>query len=142
MKKNIEKIKTSNKKWFKKAMQCYKEKKEFIFIDDANIGVTKKDLSSGINLIKNTYNTGSLTWQQISAALTSIGITSAGVYLIILAIADPEPTSKLGLLISGGVTLALTGSLGAIYSLIGITFIVTGKGGPNGGELIVKPVTK
>ena len=134
-KKNI--IKTSNKDWLKKAIKCYNEKKKFIIEDDAKIGLTSEDLTSVIKLIAVTHNQRSVSWQQIVGVLTGIGISSAGIYLILLAIADPDPTSTLGLLIFGGLTLAFTGGVGTLYSL-GVTFVVTARG-PGGGSFEVSP---
>jgi hypothetical protein len=37
--------------------------------------------------------------------------------MILLAFFDPEPTTKLGLIIAGGATLLLTGGFSAIYLL-------------------------
>ena len=113
------------------------EKKAFKLEDDAKIGITEKDLTSGINLITATRNQGTVSWQQIVGALTGIGVTSSGIYLIILAIADPEPTSKLGLLVLSGVTLAFTGCIGTLYSL-NVTFVVTARG-PRGESFEISP---
>lgn len=113
-------IRTSEVNWFEKSIKCYKEKVSFTFIDDANLGITETDLESGFNLIRS----GKMPWKNIVGVLAGIGITRVGIYIIGLAIADPEPTTKLGLLISGGLILALTGSMGILYSL-GLSFSVS-----------------
>lgn len=64
--------------------------------------------------------------KDISTILVSLGITASGIWIVLAAIADPEPTSKLTLLIAGGLILALTGSLGTLRAL-GITFSVSAK---------------
>lgn len=113
-------IRTTEDNWFEKSMKCYKEKISFIFIDDANLGITETDLESGFNLIRS----GKIPWKSIVGVLAGIGITRVGIYIIGLAIADPEPTTKLGLLITGGLLLTLTGSMGILYSL-GLSFSVS-----------------
>ena len=107
-------IRTSEVNWFEKSIKCYKEKVSFTFIDDANLGITETDLESGFDLIRS----GKMPWKNIVGVLAGIGITRVGIYIIGLAIADPEPTTK------GGLILALTGSMGILYSL-GLSFSVS-----------------
>ena len=78
-----------------------------------------------------------VTWQQIVGVLSGIGITGVGIWMVAAAIADPEPTTKLGLLIGGGIILALTGSLGTLAAL-GIKFSVSAKS-PLGHTFEIKP---
>ena len=130
-------VKTSEKDWLEKALKLYTEKKLFRFIDDAELKLTEKDLKSAVSLIRAAKSKGGVTWQQITGVLAGIGITGAGVWIIAAAIADPEPTTKLGLLITGGIILALTGSLGTFASL-GVRFSVSAKL-PQGHEFEIKP---
>jgi hypothetical protein len=44
----------------------------------------------------------------------AIGVSAAGVMMVVLAFLDPEPTSKLGLLVGGGAVCVLTGGLTAV----------------------------
>lgn len=105
------------------AFDNYSKKQAFTIIDDAQIGLAEKDFVSAIILIRAAKKKGGFSIKTIAQALTSIGIIGAGGYIVILAIADPEPTSKLGLLITAGLVLAVTGSLGALSSL-GIKFSI------------------
>jgi hypothetical protein len=125
-------IKTSEVNWFERAINCYKEKRGFTFIDDVNLGIIEKDLISAINLIKS----GKMTWKNICGVLAGIGISTMGIYIIRLAILDPEPTTKLGLLITGGLVLTVTGSFAILYSL-GVNLNVTAKS--KFGEFVVSP---
>lgn len=131
-------IKTSDTEWLKIAIDNYSKKQAFTLVDDANIGLTEKDLVSAVTLIRAAKKKGGSSIKTIAQALTSIGITGAGVYIVILAIADPEPTSKLGLLITGGLVLAVTGSLGALSSL-GIKFSIAAKTF-GGNEFYIRPM--
>lgn len=130
-------LKTSNTEWLKIAIENYSKKRAFTLIDDAKIGLTEKDLISAVTLIRAAKKKGGSSIKTIAQALTSIGITGAGIYIVILAIADPEPTSKLGLLITGGLILAVTGSLGALSSL-GIKFSISAKTF-GGNEFFIRP---
>jgi hypothetical protein len=130
-------IKTSNTEWLKTAIEAYSKKKAFTLLDDAKIGLTEKDLISAVTLIRVAKKKAGLPFKTIAQALTSIGITGAGIYIVILAIADPEPTSKLGLLITGGLILAVTGSLGALSSL-GVKFSIAAKTF-GGNEFFIRP---
>lgn len=130
-------IKTSDEQWLKSAIEAYSKKQAFTLLDDAGIGLTEKDLVSAVTLIRVAKKKAGLPFKTIAQALTSIGITGAGIYIVILAIADPEPTSKLGLLITGGLILAVTGSLGALSSL-GIKFTIAAKTF-GGNEFFIRP---
>lgn len=117
-------IRTSEVNWLERAIKCYSEKTRFTFIDDANLGIIEKDLKSAINLIRGASTKSDKTWRSIAGVLAGMGISTMGIYIIGLAIIDPEPTTKLGLLVGGGLVLVLTGSLGIFYSL-GVTFNVS-----------------
>ncbi len=54
-----------------------------------------------------------------AASSASAGLAGIGVWLVRAAIADPEPTSKLFLLLGGGVLCILGGGLSLIKSLGG-----------------------
>lgn len=110
-------IRTTESNWLERALKCYTGKKEFTFFDDANLGLTEKDVISAISLIKAAKSKGGISVQNIVAALVAIGITAVGVWMVAGAIADPDPTSKLALLIGGGIAVALTGSLGTLAAL-------------------------
>lgn len=130
-------VKTSERDWLEKALKLYTEKKLFKFIDDAGLKLTEEDLKSAVSLIRAAKSKGGVSWKQIVSVLAGIGITGVGVWIIAAAIADPEPTTKLGLLIAGGIVLALTGSLGTLTAL-GVKFSVSAKS-PQGHEFEIKP---
>ena len=50
-------------------------------------------------------------WTAVGMA---VGVSAAGVMMVVLAIIDPEPTSKLSLLVGGGAVCVLTGGLTAV----------------------------
>lgn len=130
-------VRTSDSDWLKKAIELYADKKTFTFKDDNGIGLTESDLKSAVTLIRAARSKGGVTWKQVMGVLAGTGITGAGVWMVYAAIIDPEPTTKLGLLIGGGLILALTGSLGTLAAL-GIRFSVAAKA-PGGSSFIIKP---
>lgn len=114
-------IGTSEVNWLDGATKYYSEKIRFTFIDHANLCITEKNLKSAINLTRSARTKSDKTWKSIARVLAGIDASSIGIYIIGLAIVNPEPTTKLGLLVGGGPFLVLTGSLGIFYSL-GVTF--------------------
>jgi hypothetical protein len=58
-----------------------------------------------------------LTPREWSAVTVAVGLSAAGGAMVILAFLDPEPTSKLGLLVGGGAVCVLTGGLTAVRIL-------------------------
>lgn len=132
-------IKTSEDGWVDRAMKAYTKKQEFNLIDDANIGLSKKDVRSALSLMSFLKKEKRLSIKELSAVLFGLGVTASGVWIVLAAIADPEPTSKLTLLITGGLILALTGSLGTLRAL-GIQFAVSGKA--FGNEFHISPEPK
>ena len=110
-------ISTSNVNWLEEALEEYSSKNEFTLIDDKNFKIRDRDLKSAVRLIKASKAKGGKSITQISKALISLGLSSAGIYVIILAIADPEPTTKLSLLMIGGIVLAISGGYGTLRAL-------------------------
>lgn len=105
-------IKTSEEKWFVKIANCYKNKLDFTLVDDLGIGIdpSKEYLfQMGIK--------AKLAKEEWVATGIAMGIGAAGLAMIILAVADPEPTSKLGLMLVSGAVLVLGGGFQAIRTL-------------------------
>ncbi|MFK8038205.1 MAG: hypothetical protein AB8B74_07955 [Crocinitomicaceae bacterium] len=121
-------IKTSDIDWLEMALKQYASKNKFTFIDDAKLGLTENDLKSAVSLIRASKSKAGKTVKQITAVLVGIGLSAAGIWIILLAIVDPEPTTKLGLLIAGGFVLAITGGYGTLRAL-GVSFSVIAKKG-------------
>ena len=130
-------VKTKDKDWLEKSIKLYTARKPFTLTDDAGLGISEADLKSAVTLIRAAKSKGAVSWQQIAAVLAGVGITGIGVWMIAAAVIDPEPTSKLGLLVAGGILLALTGAVGTLAGL-GVRFIVTAKS-PQGHSFEIKP---
>ncbi|MBN2380685.1 hypothetical protein JXM67_12870 [candidate division WOR-3 bacterium] len=127
-------IMTTDPEWLEKALRCYRDAVGFTLEDDAEFGLREVDLRSGVSLVK-AASRKRITVKQIAQILTGMGLGAAGIWMVIAAIIDPEPTSKLGLLIAGGVILTLTGGL-AVLRALGQRWRIRGK---PGGVFDVEP---
>lgn len=105
-------IRTSETGWYGKYVKVYRDKVDALVIDDGNVGFNPRDES--LLLIGRKANLCILEW---SGVLISLGVSGAGVWMIIAAIGDPEPTSKLSILLAGGVLCILYGG-GMAYRVL------------------------
>jgi hypothetical protein len=105
-------IRTSQKGWLAELAKAYKDQTPALIIDDANVGI-----DPSTQTLFDMGRKAKLSTAEIAAVCISCGMSIAGVGMVILAFCDPEPTSKLGLFVVGGVALTLTGGLSAIYIL-------------------------
>jgi hypothetical protein len=105
-------IRTSEKGWVGVLARAYKTRGHILLIDDANTGIDPERESLVAMGIK-----AHLTIQEWIAVGVSIGMSAAGSIMVVLAFIDPEPTSKLGLLVGGGAVCVLAGGLTAIRIL-------------------------
>jgi len=128
-------VRTSEKNWLERAIKFYAEKKAFKFIDDTGLNFSKEDLKSARSLLQASHSKG-VPYKMILGALAGLGITGVGLLMIAAAVLDPEPTSKLGLLVSGGIVITAMGAWGTLKAL-GVSFSVSAKS--PFGEFEIKP---
>jgi hypothetical protein len=105
-------IRTSEKDWLPRLTHAWRERAQVNLIDDAQLGIdpsTQSLLQMGLH--------ARLTRREWTAVAIASGMTVLGASMVILAIIDPDPTSKLGLLVGSGALLALTGGFQAIHLL-------------------------
>ncbi|OGQ89961.1 MAG: hypothetical protein A2289_15265 [Deltaproteobacteria bacterium RIFOXYA12_FULL_58_15] len=105
-------IRTSESGWLARLARTYRERQSILLIDDAEVGVDP----STQTLLEMGKRAG-LRREEWFAVLVSLGLLGAGVAMIFAAIVDPEPTSKLGLLVAGGTICAIGGGFSAIRIL-------------------------
>jgi hypothetical protein len=106
-------IRTSEPGWLAQLVKTYRHRDQVVIIDDANVGIdpsTQTLLDMGLK--------SGLSRKEWIAVLIAGGMTIFGAVVIVLAIVDPDPTSKLGLLIASGAVLTLGGGFTAIGILI------------------------
>lgn len=105
-------IRTSEQGWLAQLAKAYRNRDQVIIIDDGNVGIDP----SSQTLLDMGLRAG-LSRKEWSAVLIAGGMTIFGAAIIILAILDPDPTSKLGLLIASGAVLTVGGGFSAIRIL-------------------------
>jgi hypothetical protein len=107
-------IKTSEQGWLSKIAKAYKARIALVIVDDAKVGIDPtKDT---IFAMGKKADLNSRDW---TAVLIALGIAGMGVHLLLVAIADPEPFSKMAFTIGAGAALTLGGGFGAIRVLTG-----------------------
>ena len=107
-------IRTSEKDWLARLTAAYRARTAVELIDDAQVGIDPQHqslLQMGLS--------GRLSPREWTSVGISAGMTLFGAGLIVAAIIDPDPTSKLGLLVGSGALLALTGGFQTIRLLTG-----------------------
>lgn len=105
-------IRTSEPDWLPRLTRAYRERGQVELIDDASLGIdpaTQSLLQMGL--------AGKLTRREWTGVAVASGMTVFGASMVILAVIDPDPTSKLGLLVGSGALLALTGGFQTIRLL-------------------------
>ena len=102
-------IRTSQPGWFPRLARAYRERTPVLLVDDAKVGIDPESQS----LVAMGVRAG-LAPADWAAVAVAVGVSAAGVLMVVLAFLDPEPTSKLGLLVGGGAACALTGGLTAV----------------------------
>jgi hypothetical protein len=103
---------TSEPGWVAELTKAYLNRDRVILLDDANVGIDPANQS-----LLTMARRGKLSPRELTAVLISAGMTVFGAAMIILAFVDPEPTSKLGLMVGGGTVALLGGGFSAIHIL-------------------------
>ncbi len=106
-------IRTSQKGWFALLASAYKTRTPVLLVDDAKVGIDPQSQS----LLAMGIRAG-LSPADWTAVGVSVGVSAAGITMVVLAFLDPEPTSKLGLLVGGGAVCVLTGGMTAVGILL------------------------
>ncbi len=105
-------VQTSDKGWLKQLADAYRHRHNVVIVDDAGVGIDPQNQS----LLAMGRQAG-LARQEWASVLISLGMSGAGVWMVVTAIISPEPTSKLGLLVIGGSILIFSGGFSAIRIL-------------------------
>jgi len=105
-------IRTSEQNWFLQLAKAYRERIPVLLVDDAKVGIDPAMESLIAMGLK-----AKLTPREWTAVSVAVGMSAAGAAMVLMAILDPEPTSKLGLLVGGGALCVLTGGMTAVRIL-------------------------
>lgn len=92
--------------------KAYTDRRPVTVIDDAGVGI-----NPGMDNLLDMGRKSRLSREEWVGVLVSLGMCGAGIAMVAAAILDPEPTSKLGLLIVGGSIVCLGGGFSAIRVL-------------------------
>ncbi len=102
-------IRTSEKGWFANLARAYRARTPVLLVDDARVGIDPQSQSLVTMGLRARLSVAD--WVAVGV---SVGMSAAGITMVVLAFLDPEPTSKLGLLVGGGAACVLTGGLTAV----------------------------
>ncbi|MGO9318373.1 MAG: hypothetical protein ACLPXT_05395 [Terracidiphilus sp.] len=105
-------VKTSDPNWLRSLALLYKARASAVLVDDAHLGINPEDQT----LLQMARISG-LSRREIAGVSVALGMSGVGVTMVILAFLDPEPTSKLGLMVGGGAVCVLGGGFSAIRIL-------------------------
>jgi hypothetical protein len=105
-------VRTSDPNWLRTLALLYRARASGVLVDDAGLGIHPEDQT----LLQMARVSG-LSKREIASVSVALGMSTVGVTMVILAVLDPEPTSKLGLLVGGGAVCVLGGGFSAIRIL-------------------------
>jgi hypothetical protein len=105
-------IRTSEKEWFQQLAGAYRAKAMVVVVDDANLGINPESDT----LLKMGRRAG-LSAHEWVAVLISLGMAAAGAWLLVMAVLDPEPYSKVMAAILGGLAMLGLGGFSSIRIL-------------------------
>ena len=105
-------VRTSDPGWLRELALLYRARLAGVLIDDAGLGINPGDQ----NLLQMARYSG-LSRRELVGVCVALGMSVTGVTMVVLAFLDPEPTSKLGLLVAAGAVCVLGGGFSAIQTL-------------------------
>jgi hypothetical protein len=105
-------IRTSTQGWLEELARCYREKQDVILIDDAKVGINPES-----DTILAMGHKAKLSTNEWIAVLICLGVSLFGAYLLVMAILDPEPYSKIAIALITGAILLGSGGLAAVRVL-------------------------
>jgi hypothetical protein len=108
----MDEIKTSQQGWLQELSKSYREQKPVRIVDDAHIGIDPQSDS----LLTMGWK-AKLTVREWFAVAISLGVSVAGAYLLVVAIVDEEPFSKIAVALITGAVLLGSGGFMAVRIL-------------------------
>ena len=105
-------IKTSSAGWFSQLARAYKLRARVVLVDDANVGI-HPDSDTLLDMGKRAR----LSPREWAGVLVSLGMSAVGAWVIVMAVLDPEPYSKVVSTIVAGAVLLGAGGFAAIRIL-------------------------
>ena len=107
-------VKTSSNDWLVSLSKAYKAKMAVTLIDDANLGIDPVNQT-----LLEMGRKANLSVQDWVAVLIGLGVAGVGAYLVVMAILDPEPFSKIAFALGAGGVMTMGGGFAAMRVLTG-----------------------
>ncbi len=122
-------VKTSEKNWLEVLARSYKERFPVLAIDDMQIGINPESQT-----LFQMGQRAKLEARDWAAIIIALGVAALGGYLVVMAILDPEPFSKIAFALGSGAFMTLGGGYSAIHILTKVRPPKV-KVGPSGFEI-------
>jgi hypothetical protein len=122
-------IQTSKAGWLESLAKAYKAREPVVLEDDAQIGVDPKSDTLLRMALK-----AKLSPCELAGVVVALGVAALGAWVIVMAVLDPEPYTKVASTIVAGGVLVLGGGFFAIRILTDIRPPHV-KVGPRGFEI-------
>jgi hypothetical protein len=107
-------IRTSSPGWLASLAKAYQSQTSVALLDDAQIGVNPIN-----DTLLDMGRKANLSQREWIAVLVALGVGVTGAYLLVMAILDPEPYSKIAFALGTGALLVAGGGFAAIRVLVG-----------------------
>ena len=105
-------IRTSNAGWFSELARAYKRRARVVLVDDARVGISPES-----ETLLDMGKRAGLSPREWAGVLVSLGMSAVGAWVIVMAVLDPEPYSKVVSTIIAGAMLLGAGGFAAIRIL-------------------------
>ena len=105
-------IRTSAPGWMSELARAYKSRSPVELVDDAGIGI-----DPGSQTILDMGRRSGLSAREWAGVLVSLGVATVGAWLLVMAVLDPEPYSKVAAAIATGAVLLGSGGFYAVRIL-------------------------
>jgi hypothetical protein len=105
-------IKTSSVNWFAQLARAYKMRTRVVLVDDAQVGINPES-----ETLLEMGRRARLTPREWGGVMVSLGMSLMGAWVMLMAVLDPEPYSKVVTTIVAGAALLGGGGLAAIRIL-------------------------
>ena len=105
-------IKTTTDDWLRLLAAAYTSQTPVTLVDDAGLGVDPVHQTL-LEMGKKAH----LTVSDWMAVVVALGVSSVGAFLVVMAVLDPEPYSKIGFALGAGAVMTMGGGFAAIRVL-------------------------
>src|SRR5712671_4486277 len=105
-------IRTSSAGWFSQLARAYKLRARVVLVDDAKVGISPES-----ETLLDMGKRAGLSAREWAGVLVSLGMGVVGAWVIVMAVLDPEPYSKVVSTIVAGAMLLGAGGFAAIRIL-------------------------